>query len=152
MTAIRDTECPVMDEYEELTAHDQGQQYRNTIRRYPLENHTRQEAVQSTPRFCESRNWGCTTYLTLSVGFIHILASTYIVTHSSDNVAIFFSILAITVNILLCYGAIFSRKETLIVWLAFYGIIAFVAMSCLTPKNIKVKKKNMNIKCLLIIT
>ena len=139
MTVIPETDGPVMDECEELRAHDQGQQYQNTVRRPPLETrNTRQEVIQSTPRFCESRNWGCTTYLTLSVGFIHILASTYIVTHSGDNVAIFFSILAITVNILLCYGAIFSRKETLIVWLAFYGIIAFVAMSCLTPKNIKV--------------
>ena len=91
MTAIPDTDGAVMDECEELRAPEQGQQYQNTVRRYPLETrNTRQEVVQSTPRFCESRNWGCTTYLTLSVGFIHILASTYIVTHSGDNVAIFF--------------------------------------------------------------
>ena len=66
MSAIPNTDVPVMDDCEELGAHDQGQQYRNTVRRYPLETrNTRQEVVQSTPRFCESQNWGCTTYLTM---------------------------------------------------------------------------------------
>ena len=89
------------------------------------------------PKSGDGGKWTCTTILTLFVAFCHLLTSFYFAFHSVDNVAIFVSITAIAVNILLFYGAIYSRKETLIAWLTFYGILTVIAMSCFTPKNIK---------------
>ena len=82
--------------------------------------------------------WSCTTLLTLSVAIVHILVSTSIASVSSDMTTILLAIAAITINVFLCYGAICSRKESLITWLAFYGILLFIAMSCITPTHLKV--------------
>ena len=103
----------------------------------------RSDQAQINTKFCQGCKWSFTTLLTLCVAFIHILVSTYIASVSNDTTTIFFAVAAITVNIFLCYGAICSRKETLITWLAFYGILSFVAMSCLTPKHLKVEKYSM---------
>ena len=100
--------------------------------------HPRQEQVQVTTKICDNCKWSCTTLLSLCVAFINILASAYIASHSSGIITGFFAVAAITINILLCYGAIFSRKETIITWLVFYGLLSLILVSCFTPKHVKV--------------
>ena len=126
------------DEFAEQLPFGPLASYPNASRRQQIQVITRQDQPQKITKSFNCINWNCTTLLTLSVACIHISASTYIASHSHDKITIFFAIAAITVNLLLCYGAIFSRRETLITWLAFYGILSFVAMSIFTPKNMKV--------------
>ena len=104
---------------------------------------------QIQPKSCNNGcKWNCSTLLTLCVAFVHILVSTSIASVSSDMTIILFAIAAITINVFLCYGAICSRKESLITWLAFYGILLFIAMSCITPKHLKVRN---NLLCFFLV-
>ena len=115
--------------------------YPNASRRQHVQVIPRQDEPKTKRKICNSKDISCASILTLSVACSHISASTYVASQSNDELVIFFAFATITVNLLLCYGAIFSQKEIIITWLAFYGILSFVAMSCFTPKNMKVNHK-----------
>ena len=119
-------------------SHPNASRRQNFVRMNPRQDqqHGQQIERKSCNNVCK---WSCTTLLTLSVAIVHILVSTSIASVSSDMTTILLAIAAITINVFLCYGAICSRKESLITWLAFYGILLFIAMSCITPTHLKVR-------------
>ena len=121
--------------FEERRAPNNESDHSNTSRRQFVQVNIGEQSQNAKPKanFCDASNWNCTTFLTLTVAFIHITGSAYIASSSTNKVVISFAVAAITFNILLCYGVICSKKETLITWLAFYGILSFIAMSCFSP-------------------
>ena len=125
--------------FEERRAPQHGSIPSNSSRRQFVEVNVPQDPLNASGwKFCDTSNWNCTTVLSLGVAVFHIGGSAYIALNSNNKVLISFAVTAITFNILLCYGIIWSRKETLITWLAFYGILSFIAMSCFSPE-LKVK-------------
>ena len=134
---------PIGGVQENPNNHPNPSRRQNFVRVNPRHDQQAQIQRKSCKEGCK---WSCTTLLTLCVAFVHILVSTSIASVSNDMTTILFAVAAITINVFLCYGAIFSRKETLITWLAFYGILLFVAMSCITPKHLKVRN---NLLCIL---
>ena len=121
--------------FEERRAPQNESNHSNTPRRQFVQVNVGEQGQNGKLKanLCDASNWNCTTFLTLTVAFIHITGSAYIASNSTNKVVISFAVAAITFNILLCYGVICSRKETLITWLAFYGILSFIAMSCFSP-------------------
>ena len=90
-------------------------------------------------KFCDTSNWNSTTVLSLSVAFIHIGGTAFIALNSNRLTAICFAVIASAFSILLCYGVIWSKNDTLIKLSAFYGMLFFAFMPHPFPE-LKVNK------------
>ena len=113
-------------------------------------NPRQDQRPQIQTKSCNGCSWSCNTLLMLCVAFVYILVSTCIASVNGDMTTILFAIAAIAINVFLCYGAICSRKQTLIATLAFYGFLLLMAASSsiryntkahpsITPKHLKVR-------------
>jgi hypothetical protein len=117
---------------------------------FSLVNPLQDQQPQIQTKSCNGCSWSCNTLLMLCVAFVYILVSTLIAFVNGDMTTILFAIVAITISVFLCYGAICSRKQTLIAWLVFYGILLLMAATSsiryntkahpsITPKHLKVR-------------
>ena len=128
-----------MAEFDDLEEQPQpDSNYPNASRSQQIQGGTTQDEARLKMENCDRSKCGCTTWLAFTVAFIHLSASIVVASLSNEIPTKSFATVAITVNILLCFGVVCCRKETVIIWFAFYGILSFVTISCLSPYSIKV--------------
>ena len=103
-------------------------------RQFVQVNISQDEISRQNPKLFDTSNWTYTRILSMVVVLLHISLSAYIASNCEKKLVKVFAVIALFFNILLWYGIVKYRKETMIAWLAFYGILAFIAMSCISPE------------------
>ena len=107
----------------------------NASRRQFVQVNISQDEIRSqNHKLFDTSNWTYTRILSMVVVLLHISLSAYIASNCEKKLVKVFAVIAFIFNILLWYGIVKYRKETMIAWLAFYGILAFIAMSCISPE------------------
>ena len=118
-----------------------GSNVPNASRRQFVQQNISQDEINSqNSKLFDTSNWTYTRILSMVVVLFHIVLSAYIAAYCEKKLVKAFAVIALIFNILLWYGIVKHRKDTIIAWLAFYGILAFVAMSCVSPE-LKVCRK-----------
>ena len=112
-----------------------GSNVPNASRRQFVQQNISQDEINSqNSKLFDTSNWTYTRILSMVVVLFHIVLSAYIAAYCEKKLVKAFAVIALIFNILLWYGIVKHRKDTIIAWLAFYGILAFVAMSCVSPE------------------
>ena len=112
-----------------------GSNVPNASRRQFVQQNISQDEINSqNSKLFDTSNWTYTRILSMVVVLLHIFLSAYIALHCEKNLVKAFAVIALIFNLLLWYGIVRYRKDTIIAWLAFYGVLAFIAMSCVSPE------------------